>query len=127
MDTVYTIFTKREMSQDHVDSEMQRWLELLLQLVNITGPNPAQHLGLFLQSKHDVLRKYRHISQKFVSAGYLDIHKAEEDGDPSLFFSPFNLMWLIATPHPPPPPPPPPPPHHPPTPPPAITLGSQAH
>lgn len=67
MDTVYSIYVKRDLVQDHIDSEIQRWLELLLQLVDITGPNPEEHLRQFIYSKEAVLRKYRHISQKYVS------------------------------------------------------------
>lgn len=52
---------------DHVGAEIQSWLELLLQLIDITGTSPEHHLRVFLQGKQAVARKYRHISQKYVS------------------------------------------------------------
>lgn len=67
MDLIYSIYVKRGLAQDQIDSEIQRWLELLLQLIDIMGHNPEQHLKQFINSKETVLRKYRHISQKFVS------------------------------------------------------------
>jgi hypothetical protein len=73
---------------DHIDSEIKRWLELLLQLVKITGPNPELHLRQFLNAREGVLKKYRQVSQKFVSTD-----KVSRPVDVMYFFS-FRLCKL---------------------------------
>ena len=58
---------KRQCDQQVINSEIQRWLELLLQLIDITGTSPEVHLKLFLSGKQLVMKKYRHVAQKYVS------------------------------------------------------------
>ncbi len=41
------------------DAEMIKWLMLLLQLVDITGPSPEIHLRKFLTGRTGVVKKYR--------------------------------------------------------------------
>ena len=66
LDCILSIMERQKCDQPVISSEIQRWLELLLQLVDVTGNSPEQHLRLFLNGKQPVVRKYRHISQKFV-------------------------------------------------------------
>lgn len=69
LDVMYSILTHRQdnIAQDMLDAQMQPWLELLLQLVDITGSSPEQLLKLFLSGKQPIIKKYRHVSQKYVS------------------------------------------------------------
>ena len=64
---VYSILTRRKLAQEELDALLQPWLELLLQLIDIRGSSPDQHLKLFIAGKQPVTKKYRHVSQKFVS------------------------------------------------------------
>lgn len=59
MDTLYTVWSKREFNQKIFDKECKKWISLLLQLVDVTGHQPDIRLQRFLQGKTGVLMKYR--------------------------------------------------------------------
>ena len=59
MDTLYTVWSKREFNQKIFDTDCKKWIDLLLQLVDVTGHQPDIHLQRFLHGKTDVLMKYR--------------------------------------------------------------------
>ena len=61
-DAAYLIFTQRDIST----IELQRWLKLLLGLIDITASKPSQYFELFLSDKLSVTKKYRGFSKKNV-------------------------------------------------------------
>ncbi len=61
---------KKDM-EEVVVIEMKNWFKLLLNLVDITGDNPAQHLKPFIRGKEKVIKKYREVSQEHVSEDVL--------------------------------------------------------
>ena len=69
MDTLYTVWSKREFNQHIFDKECKKWINLLLQLVDVTGRQPHIHLQRFLHGKTDVLMKYRQYIIDHVSLG----------------------------------------------------------
>ena len=46
-----------------------KWLKLLIQLVDITGPEAAVHFTLFIKSDQKVMKEYKHLTLKYVSSG----------------------------------------------------------
>ena len=58
MDTLYTVWSKREFNMQIFDTECKKWIDLLLQLVDVTG-HPYIHLQRFLHGKTGVVMKYQ--------------------------------------------------------------------
>lgn len=67
VDNIHLFIFKRSVKDDLLDSEIHCWLMLLLQLVEVTGYNPAVQFALFIYGKEPVLTKYKRVSEKFVS------------------------------------------------------------
>lgn len=58
-----------EQHKDHVDVEFRRWLEVLLQVVDVTKPDLAtSYFKLFTEGEESVLKSYSHVPKEFVSA-----------------------------------------------------------
>ncbi len=64
---IHTIYTNREVNREILDFECCQWLELFLQLVPLTVPDPMIHLKLFIGGQEPVMNDYKHFSQKYVS------------------------------------------------------------
>ena len=64
---VYSIFFQRDYFVDEMDKQLQRWLKLLLQLVDITGKNASRLLKFFFSDKLSITKKYRAMLKNYVS------------------------------------------------------------
>jgi len=64
----------RKEMKDVVDKELKYWLQLLLNLVDITGDNPAQHLKPFIRGKERIIKEYKQYAQEHVRILYQRVH-----------------------------------------------------
>ena len=55
-----------EVSIEVKDAELESWLRLLLQLVDITGDNPVQYLKYFIRGREKIIKKYKLVAQNHV-------------------------------------------------------------
>ena len=67
LDTLEPILESKSLPLRTVETVMMRWLEQLLRITDLTGPNPAQHLKFLLSKQHQVTRKYATKIKKCVS------------------------------------------------------------
>ena len=67
VDSIYSIYVKREVIEEIMDSEICQWLKLLLQLVEITRSNATDQLKLYLDHCRPVIKKYRSLLEQCVS------------------------------------------------------------
>lgn len=58
LDAMYLIFLQRQVNKEFMDSEIHNWLQLFLQLVDITGDSPEVHLSLFISGDQPVIKEY---------------------------------------------------------------------
>ena len=65
------MWTERKFNLQGFDPECIKWLLLLLQLVDVTGDHPANHLRRFLLGKTVVVKKHRHDITKHVNIHYM--------------------------------------------------------
>ena len=69
VDAVYNLCKANSFSSDLLDSECKKWVQLLLQLVDVTGDDPCTNLKVFLgKFTHTVVKEYRQDIIKHVSA-----------------------------------------------------------
>ena len=61
MDTLYTVWSKREFNQKIFDTECKKWINLLLQLVDVTEHQPHIHFQRFLHGKTVVMKYQQYI------------------------------------------------------------------
>ena len=52
-------FVELKVQKELMDKELKLWLMLLLNLVEITGDNPTQHLKHFISGNKEVIKKYK--------------------------------------------------------------------
>ena len=67
LDVLLEIFTQRKIDHEMVEDKIRKWLILLIQLVDITGPEPEVHFSLFIHGTQKVMKKYKHLTIKYVS------------------------------------------------------------
>ena len=75
LDTLYKLWTERKFSLQAFDPECIKWLLLLLQLVDVTGDNPAVYLRRFLLGRTGVVKKYRQDITKYVRDSFMICNK----------------------------------------------------
>ena len=68
LDVVLVLCNDTNINQDILESEVGSWLTLLLQLIDITGNEPALHLKRFISGKDKVVKQHRLLIQKYVRA-----------------------------------------------------------
>ena len=66
LDMVLEWLGELKVSEEVKDAELESWLRLLLQLVDITGDNPAQYLNHFIRGREKIIKKYKLVAQNHV-------------------------------------------------------------
>ena len=74
LDTLYRLWTERKFSLQGFDPECIKWLLILLQLVYVTGDNPAIHLRRFLLGRTGVVKKYQQDITKHVRDSFMQVN-----------------------------------------------------
>lgn len=74
LDTLYRLWTERKFSLQGFDHECIKWLLILLQLVYVTGDNPAIHLHGFLLGRTGVVKKYQQDITKHVRDSFMQVN-----------------------------------------------------
>lgn len=67
LDILFEIFTNHKISYEVMKDEIEKWLKLLLQLVDITEFKAVDHFTLFIKSNQKVMKNY---CTKYVSIGH---------------------------------------------------------